>query len=130
MSRSVRSGGTCRAKLRRLPTRVFVRRAWSRIFAAVARAFSGIVGSSASKSENPRIAANGLLISWAAPAASWPRETSFSDCTRSEEHTSELQSPMYLVCRLLLEKKKKRQHDRIFELEPDHIVESQSTSPV
>src|SRR5437762_6478926 len=28
--------------------------------------------------------------------------------TRSEEHTSELQSPMYLVCRLLLEKKKKK----------------------
>src|SRR5437764_6048416 len=28
--------------------------------------------------------------------------------TRSEEHTSELQSPMYLVCRLLLEKKKKQ----------------------
>src|SRR5437764_2692625 len=27
---------------------------------------------------------------------------------RSEEHTSELQSPMYLVCRLLLEKKKQR----------------------
>src|SRR5437879_7438334 len=29
-----------------------------------------------------------------------------SGCDRSEEHTSELQSPMYLVCRLLLEKKK------------------------
>src|SRR5437762_4735279 len=28
---------------------------------------------------------------------------------RSEEHTSELQSPMYLVCRLLLEKKKKHE---------------------
>src|SRR5437762_10696569 len=28
--------------------------------------------------------------------------------SRSEEHTSELQSPMYLVCRLLLEKKKLR----------------------
>src|SRR5438552_15353179 len=27
-------------------------------------------------------------------------------CTRSEEHTSELQSPDHLVCRLLLEKKK------------------------
>src|SRR5437879_9001699 len=27
------------------------------------------------------------------------------EATRSEEHTSELQSPMYLVCRLLLEKK-------------------------
>src|SRR5437763_13478339 len=28
--------------------------------------------------------------------------------SRSEEHTSELQSPMYLVCRLLLEKKNKK----------------------
>src|SRR2546425_7547860 len=31
---------------------------------------------------------------------------------RSEEHTSELQSLAYLVCRLLLEKKKKTQDDR------------------
>src|SRR3712207_7848341 len=30
------------------------------------------------------------------------------DADRSEEHTSELQSRQYLVCRLLLEKKKKR----------------------
>src|SRR3712207_8311724 len=30
------------------------------------------------------------------------------DYVRSEEHTSELQSRQYLVCRLLLEKKKKR----------------------
>src|SRR2546421_1895971 len=30
-----------------------------------------------------------------------------SDCPRSEEHTSELQSRSDLVCRLLLEKKKK-----------------------
>src|SRR5437763_10678708 len=30
---------------------------------------------------------------------------------RSEEHTSELQSPMYLVCRLLLEKKKKTKRE-------------------
>src|SRR3712207_7382037 len=29
-----------------------------------------------------------------------------SECRRSEEHTSELQSRQYLVCRLLLEKKK------------------------
>src|SRR5256885_6577780 len=29
---------------------------------------------------------------------------------RSEEHTSELQSPCNLVCRLLLEKKKKKHH--------------------
>src|SRR2546426_8999302 len=31
---------------------------------------------------------------------------------RSEEHTSELQSPCNLVCRLLLEKKKKRESHR------------------
>src|SRR3712207_7752059 len=37
--------------------------------------------------------------------------TASSACTgarRSEEHTSELQSRQYLVCRLLLEKKKKK----------------------
>src|SRR5437763_12699889 len=33
-------------------------------------------------------------------------QKSVAETTRSEEHTSELQSPMYLVCRLLLEKKK------------------------
>src|SRR5436189_3962125 len=39
--------------------------------------------------------------------SSTSRLTSRSQKTsRSEEHTSELQSPMYLVCRLLLEKKK------------------------
>src|SRR5438876_12189658 len=31
----------------------------------------------------------------------------FTRSARSEEHTSELQSPVHLVCRLLLEKKKK-----------------------
>src|SRR5258708_26965603 len=38
------------------------------------------------------------------------QKLSFSewDDARSEEHTSELQSPDHLVCRLLLEKKKKR----------------------
>src|SRR2546422_1606301 len=33
--------------------------------------------------------------------------------TRSEEHTSELQSRLHLVCRLLLEKKKNKNKDRI-----------------
>src|SRR2546422_5358537 len=32
---------------------------------------------------------------------------------RSEEHTSELQSRLHLVCRLLLEKKKKHRHEQI-----------------
>src|SRR2546426_5570980 len=44
----------------------------------------------------------------------WPSDcpSSFPErtlqCRRSEEHTSELQSPCNLVCRLLLEKKKKK----------------------
>src|SRR5690348_17397678 len=33
---------------------------------------------------------------------------------RSEEHTSELQSPVHLVCRLLLEKKKKTKKSTAF----------------
>src|SRR5258707_2018722 len=38
---------------------------------------------------------------------------------RSEEHTSELQSRQYLVCRLLLEKKKNKvPHTRVKETEP------------
>src|SRR5438876_2294404 len=45
------------------------------------------------------------------PASSWcgsccSRSSSRSIGRRSEEHTSELQSPVHLVCRLLLEKKK------------------------
>src|SRR5437763_15895391 len=47
------------------------------------------------------------------PVSTVPTTTPLPVCAsadgqgRSEEHTSELQSPMYLVCRLLLEKKKK-----------------------
>src|SRR2546422_6931177 len=35
------------------------------------------------------------------------------DLRRSEEHTSELQSRLHLVCRLLLEKKKKQNHLKV-----------------
>src|SRR6266404_7112892 len=42
-----------------------------------------------------------------------PRQAQWS---RSEEHTSELQSLAYLVCRLLLEKKKKNKIKLIFKL--------------
>src|SRR5258708_21125850 len=41
------------------------------------------------------------------PARDDPRRVA-SDGRRSEEHTSELQSPDHLVCRLLLEKKNRR----------------------
>src|SRR5437763_13022034 len=42
-----------------------------------------------------------------------PREQLAAQEARSEEHTSELQSPMYLVCRLLLEKKKETEERTI-----------------
>src|SRR5690348_18022460 len=44
---------------------------------------------------------------------------------RSEEHTSELQSPVHLVCRLLLEKKKKQNKTQYKQLA--HHTHSQST---
>src|SRR2546422_2348224 len=45
---------------------------------------------------------------WAIDCSSRTRTaSSWSTPTRSEEHTSELQSRLHLVCRLLLEKKKK-----------------------
>src|SRR2546426_4817125 len=39
------------------------------------------------------------------------RRRTSAPSTRSEEHTSELQSPCNLVCRLLLEKKKKKKNN-------------------
>src|SRR5438876_7240236 len=44
-----------------------------------------------------------LSSSWGVPPVCVNKE---STATRSEEHTSELQSPVHIVCRLLLEKKK------------------------
>src|SRR2546425_4947789 len=41
--------------------------------------------------------------------------------TRSEEHTSELQSLAYLVCRLLLEKKKKKSDEQFTNISNSHV---------
>src|SRR5690348_17646724 len=47
------------------------------------------------------------------------RSATSSRCAgRSEQHTSELQSPVHLVCRLLLEKKKHERHQRLHVLPP------------
>src|SRR5258707_9806496 len=63
-------------------------------------------------STNSRIAFSNFVGH--APSSSFAPERSgaiaASPCWRSEEHTSELQSRQYLVCRLLLEKKKKNFH--------------------
>src|SRR3712207_7582519 len=49
-------------------------------------------------------------ITWSGPYPGYQRQINSVQerhpCLRSEEHTSELQSRQYLVCRLLLEKKK------------------------
>src|SRR5690348_17789106 len=46
-----------------------------------------------------------------------PIPSSASRAARSEEHTSELQSPVHLVCRLLLEKKNKNIYTNYFSTE-------------
>src|SRR2546422_5955041 len=60
-----------------------------------------------------------------------PHDGSVCTCTsilRSEEHTSELQSRLHLVCRLLLEKKKKsRRHPKPWTFSPSN---SESSDPV
>src|SRR2546425_8523643 len=55
-------------------------------------------------------ASSGLSWVWLARTqlAIWPNGGPKTIPMRSEEHTSELQSLAYLVCRLLLEKKKKK----------------------
>src|SRR3989441_8070861 len=73
---------------------------------------SVVFDASGSKSQNP----NGTITTYAWVFASGADRffidttsplTTFTFRARSEEHTSELQSLAYLVCRLLLEKKKK-----------------------
>src|SRR2546429_6180010 len=48
--------------------------------------------------------------------------TDFSDDLRSEEHTSELQSRLHLVCRLLLEKKKTTMTTTVYDATYLHVT--------
>src|SRR2546422_8525081 len=99
-----------------------------KVLAAVAAALLGI-GCRDSTTARPvadlsaggvRVTGTGQIQDAASPP-SWWDEFNFdvrSDLTgklvRSEEHTSELQSRLHLVCRLLLEKKKKiYNHDKM-----------------
>src|SRR5438876_9285342 len=52
-----------------------------------------------------------LLVSGTLPLVLRYHENNTPIKLRSEEHTSELQSPVHLVCRLLLEKKKKKNNN-------------------
>src|SRR3712207_7207793 len=64
------------------------------------RASSSASSRAAMKAPEPNLTS---MTSASRPAASFLERI---EATRSEEHTSELQSRQYLVCRLLLEKKK------------------------
>src|SRR2546426_4037392 len=69
---------------------------------SVSRAAAPGVSASPGSSSRP---ASRAFVSNRSPGIT-PRRTSWPRALRSEEHTSELQSPCNLVCRLLLEKKK------------------------
>src|SRR5689334_24777982 len=58
--------------------------------------------------EQPRLKPEGAPDDGFGPSSAADRATA----RRSEEHTSELQSQFHLVCRLLLEKKKKNKNRR------------------
>src|SRR3712207_8873394 len=56
-----------------------------------------------------------------AALAGWRRAVEAACAWRSEEHTSELQSRQYLVCRILLEKKKKKRK-QVLQLEAKQCI--------
>src|SRR3712207_7151571 len=85
---------------------------YTTLFRSVARSLDGRAGHSPAK-RTGEARRRALLASFAG----------FAPLTlRSEEHTSELQSRQYLVCRLLLEKKK-------IPLPPSHSLLHTSTIP-
>src|SRR5437879_7344697 len=91
------------AELARVAARRFVDWAWQSI------AKDGNFSVALSGGSTPRDLYRLLASPEFRAQVDWPRLHLFwgDERARSEEHTSELQSPMYLVCRLLLEKKKK-----------------------
>src|SRR3989449_7700547 len=68
------------------------------------RRTSGLAGTSDAVLHSPRVS----TIAGPPPTTSARRSPWRAAWRRSEEHTSELQSRLHLVCRLLLEKKKKK----------------------
>src|SRR5437763_4765624 len=74
------------------------------IAAARASEVSGPVATTDGEDRSVISSRTTVTLGWPVTRSCTPRE----NARRSEEHTSELQSPMYLVCRLLLEKKKKK----------------------
>src|SRR5437763_12501944 len=88
------------------PYTTLFRSATARMFAASGAAvvLADVDGDLAAKEAERIVGEGGRAIGIACDVGDEAEVAAMVD--RSEEHTSELQSPMYLVCRLLLEKKK------------------------
>src|SRR5260221_4587979 len=81
--------------------------AWASTIPTAASRKSQTLKPGARTARSPAIAAEVSVIGW-----THARVRTSQRLTRSEEHTSELQSHSDLVCRLLLEKKKKHNNTR------------------
>src|SRR3712207_7500210 len=68
----------------------------------------------ADRTNSPEVTAASALVRPPEGRRSRAPASAVSGRSRSEEHTSELQSRQYLVCRLLLEKKKKQHRSVLF----------------
>src|SRR5207248_4094788 len=75
-------------------------------FVVVAVTFTAVAGAQARSNAPPRLPPPPVPVQ---PIGAWTPVPE-----RSEEHTSELQSPYDLVCRLLLEKKKKNKKKPLY----------------
>src|SRR2546422_7175922 len=74
--------------------------------------YTTLFRSNAQPNDQGKMVVQGVVPGSAAEAAGLAPGDVLLKIGRSEEHTSELQSRLHLVCRLLLEKKKKRAHCR------------------
>src|SRR2546426_7923764 len=77
--------------------------------AALLIALAGLPACAQDSKDPKGVTVKGLVTSLGPFAATVSTPIFVTGGTRSEEHTSELQSPCNLVCRLLIEKKKKKQ---------------------
>src|SRR3712207_7682009 len=85
---------------------------YTTLFRSPIRSTSGTTSTSDADQEPLELAPDELVLDEEAvvPVLGADDDGLTADRSRSEEHTSELQSRQYLVCRLLLEKKNKHPH--------------------
>src|SRR5574341_2163669 len=81
--------------------RVTLGQYWLRLTQVCARAAVARASVSWTRGDRFRVSRRSAAVSNVTGCTSWPRSASGLTGPRSEEHTSELQSPTNLVCRLL-----------------------------